>query len=163
MNVLGSIEPRTFRPRSRSLLQGCILAGIKDGQQVRIRELGGPGKHGGAPGDLSVTVHIAERQSGPAAVSSQARLLCAIRRQPASGSSEAPLHKRAGVTCCRPWVVMARCWGRSGRLLTINVAVLLAVIVVFRLMRRTQACSRLWRRHQAAPLWPDRDTRYGCP
>lgn len=35
-----------------------IPAGIRDGQEVRIRELGGPGKHGGAPGDLYVTVHV---------------------------------------------------------------------------------------------------------
>ncbi|MET8945675.1 DnaJ C-terminal domain-containing protein [Streptomyces sp. NPDC004542] len=35
-----------------------IPAGVRGGQEVRIRELGGPGKHGGAPGDLSVTVHI---------------------------------------------------------------------------------------------------------
>jgi serine/threonine-protein kinase len=35
-----------------------IPAGIRDGQKVRIRELGGPGKHGGAPGDLYVTVHV---------------------------------------------------------------------------------------------------------
>lgn len=33
-------------------------------------------------------------------------------------------------------------WGRLGRLLTINVAVLLAVIVVWRLRRRTEARSR---------------------
>jgi serine/threonine-protein kinase len=37
-----------------------IPAGIRDGQKVRIRELGGPGKHGGAPGDLYVTVHIVD-------------------------------------------------------------------------------------------------------
>jgi serine/threonine-protein kinase len=37
-----------------------IPAGLKDGQEVRIRELGGPGKNGGAPGDLYVTVHIAD-------------------------------------------------------------------------------------------------------
>ncbi|MER6187753.1 protein kinase [Streptomyces sp. NPDC001652] len=37
-----------------------IPAGIKDGQQVRIRELGGPGTHGGAPGDLYATVHITD-------------------------------------------------------------------------------------------------------
>ncbi|MEU5538543.1 DnaJ C-terminal domain-containing protein [Streptomyces sp. NPDC020362] len=35
-----------------------ILAGIKDGQELRLRELGGPGTHGGAPGDLYVTVHV---------------------------------------------------------------------------------------------------------
>ncbi|MFH9090505.1 protein kinase [Streptomyces sp. NPDC017673] len=35
-----------------------IPAGIRDGQKVRIRELGGPGKHGGAPGDMYVTVHV---------------------------------------------------------------------------------------------------------
>ncbi|MES4908888.1 MULTISPECIES: DnaJ C-terminal domain-containing protein [unclassified Streptomyces] len=28
-----------------------IPAGIRDGQKVRLRELGGPGKNGGAPGD----------------------------------------------------------------------------------------------------------------
>ena len=33
-------------------------------------------------------------------------------------------------------------WGRSGQLLTINVAVLLAVIVFFRLRRRTHSRSR---------------------
>ncbi|KPC78290.1 serine/threonine protein kinase [Streptomyces sp. NRRL F-6602] len=35
-----------------------VPAGIKDGQKIRLRELGAPGKHGGAPGDLYVTVHI---------------------------------------------------------------------------------------------------------
>ncbi|MGW4824694.1 DnaJ C-terminal domain-containing protein [Streptomyces sp. NPDC004227] len=35
-------------------------AGIRDGQEVRIRELGGLGKHGGVPGDLYVTVHITD-------------------------------------------------------------------------------------------------------
>lgn len=43
---------------------------------------------------------------------------------------------------CRPRVVMAGRWVRVGRLLTINVAVLLAVIVLFRLRRRTEARSR---------------------
>ncbi|SEC26163.1 hypothetical protein SAMN04490357_1578 [Streptomyces misionensis] len=45
------------------------------------------------------------------------------------------------MACCRPswWPVV---WGRMGRLLTINVAVLLAVIAFFRLRRRTQARSR---------------------
>lgn len=35
-------------------------AGLKDGQEVRIRELGGPGRNGGAPGDLYVTVPITD-------------------------------------------------------------------------------------------------------
>ncbi|MFJ3728553.1 protein kinase [Streptomyces sp. NPDC090045] len=35
-----------------------LPAGLRDGQKIRLRELGGPGKHGGAPGDLYVTVHI---------------------------------------------------------------------------------------------------------
>lgn len=39
-------------------------------------------------------------------------------------------------------MVMAGGRGRLGRLLTINVAVLLAVIVFFRLRRRTEARSR---------------------
>jgi len=37
-----------------------IPAGVKNGQKIRIRELGAPGKHGGAPGDLYVTVHITD-------------------------------------------------------------------------------------------------------
>ncbi|WP_406491636.1 hypothetical protein OG936_00215 [Streptomyces sp. NBC_00846] len=45
-------EQQTYKVR--------IPAGIRDGQKVRIRELGGPGKHGGAPGDLYVTVHVAD-------------------------------------------------------------------------------------------------------
>ncbi|GGV97288.1 hypothetical protein GCM10015535_68410 [Streptomyces gelaticus] len=35
-----------------------IPAGIRQGQKLRIRELGGPGEHGGAPGDLYATVHV---------------------------------------------------------------------------------------------------------
>ncbi|KEF04818.1 serine/threonine protein kinase [Streptomyces rimosus] len=35
-----------------------IPAGIREGQRIRLRELGAPGQHGGAPGDLYVTVHI---------------------------------------------------------------------------------------------------------
>jgi DnaJ-class molecular chaperone len=31
---------------------------IKDGQKVRIRDLGGPGKHGGAPRDMYISVHV---------------------------------------------------------------------------------------------------------
>ncbi|GHD52352.1 DnaJ C-terminal domain-containing protein [Streptomyces galbus] len=37
-----------------------IPAGLKDGQEVRIRELGSPGNNGGAPGDMYVTVHIVD-------------------------------------------------------------------------------------------------------
>ncbi|GGZ18524.1 DnaJ C-terminal domain-containing protein [Streptomyces nitrosporeus] len=43
-------EQRTYKVR--------IPAGVRDGQEVRIRELGEPGKNGGAPGDMYVTVHI---------------------------------------------------------------------------------------------------------
>ncbi|MFJ9634495.1 protein kinase [Streptomyces sp. NPDC101175] len=35
-----------------------IPAGIRDGQKLRIRERGSPGKHGGPPGDHYVTVHV---------------------------------------------------------------------------------------------------------
>ncbi|MBO0916429.1 serine/threonine protein kinase [Streptomyces laculatispora] len=35
-----------------------IPAGLRDGKEIRIRELGEPGKHGGAPGDMYVTMHI---------------------------------------------------------------------------------------------------------
>ncbi|WP_406516194.1 hypothetical protein OH809_41215 [Streptomyces sp. NBC_00873] len=35
-----------------------LAAGLRDGQKVRIRKLGGPGKHGGTPGDLYVAVHV---------------------------------------------------------------------------------------------------------
>ncbi|MFD3945530.1 DnaJ C-terminal domain-containing protein [Streptomyces sp. NPDC058579] len=37
-----------------------VPAGVKDGQGVRIRELGGPGQHGGAPADLYVIVHVVD-------------------------------------------------------------------------------------------------------
>ncbi|MFB6945643.1 protein kinase [Streptomyces sp. NPDC060286] len=37
-----------------------IPADIKDGQKVRLRELGGPGQHGGAPGDMYVTVRVGD-------------------------------------------------------------------------------------------------------
>ncbi|AEY85316.1 putative serine/threonine protein kinase [Streptomyces hygroscopicus subsp. jinggangensis 5008] len=35
-----------------------VPAGVKNGQKIRLRELGVPGKNGGAPGDLYVTVHV---------------------------------------------------------------------------------------------------------
>ncbi|WP_333745822.1 protein kinase domain-containing protein [Streptomyces sp. IBSBF 2950] len=35
-----------------------VPAGVRNGQKIRLRELGAPGKHGGAPGDLYVTVHV---------------------------------------------------------------------------------------------------------
>ncbi|MEU3954034.1 protein kinase [Streptomyces achromogenes] len=37
-----------------------VPAGVKSGQKIRLREFGAPGKHGGAPGDLYVTVHVAD-------------------------------------------------------------------------------------------------------
>ncbi|MFJ1601510.1 protein kinase [Streptomyces sp. NPDC088261] len=37
-----------------------IPAGVKAGQKIRIRELGAQGTHGGAPGDLYVTVHVGD-------------------------------------------------------------------------------------------------------
>ncbi|MEU5902582.1 MULTISPECIES: DnaJ C-terminal domain-containing protein [unclassified Streptomyces] len=41
---------RTFSAR--------IPAGVRNGQKIRLREFGAPGKHVGAPRDLYVTVHI---------------------------------------------------------------------------------------------------------
>ncbi|MFF8619224.1 DnaJ C-terminal domain-containing protein [Streptomyces sp. NPDC015350] len=35
-----------------------IPAGIRTGQVIRLRELGAPGRHGGAPGNLYVTVRV---------------------------------------------------------------------------------------------------------
>ncbi|MFI0959162.1 DnaJ C-terminal domain-containing protein [Streptomyces californicus] len=35
-----------------------LPSGIEDGQKIRLRERGAPGTHGGAPGDLYVTVHV---------------------------------------------------------------------------------------------------------
>lgn len=105
-----------------------------------LREMGGPGERSGAPGDLYITVHI--RWLIHRAVFGQVRWVCAIRGQPVSNIAAAPLHRKAGAAFCRHGVVVAGGWGRLGRLLTINVAVLLAVIVVWRLRRRTEARSR---------------------
>ncbi|MFJ8402378.1 DnaJ C-terminal domain-containing protein [Streptomyces microflavus] len=44
--------------RRQRTYQVRIPAGIRDGQKARVRELGGPGKHGGAPRDMYVTVHV---------------------------------------------------------------------------------------------------------
>ena len=35
-----------------------IPAGVKPGQQIKMKERGGPGRNGGPPGDLYVTVHV---------------------------------------------------------------------------------------------------------
>ncbi|MFH8343005.1 DnaJ C-terminal domain-containing protein [Streptomyces sp. AM6-12] len=43
---------RTFKIR--------VPAGIRNGQKIRLKEFGAPGKHGGAPGDLYVTVHVTD-------------------------------------------------------------------------------------------------------
>ncbi|MEU5583073.1 protein kinase [Streptomyces huasconensis] len=46
------------RLRKRRTLKVRIPAGIRNGQKIRLREKGAPGKDGGAPGDLYVTVHV---------------------------------------------------------------------------------------------------------
>ncbi|MFJ9590998.1 DnaJ C-terminal domain-containing protein [Streptomyces acidicola] len=46
--------------RDQGSKQVRIPAGIRAGQKVRIKEHGVPGKHGGVPGDMYVTVHITD-------------------------------------------------------------------------------------------------------
>jgi molecular chaperone DnaJ len=56
-NCLGvglEMKPRQVRVR--------IPGGVVDGQRIRLKERGGPGRNGGAPGDLFVVVHIAAHQ-----------------------------------------------------------------------------------------------------
>ncbi|MFH8419304.1 protein kinase domain-containing protein [Streptomyces collinus] len=48
------------RVTMRRTLSIRIPAGIRNGQKIRLMKKGAPGKYGGAPGDLYVTVHIAD-------------------------------------------------------------------------------------------------------
>ncbi|GHH45866.1 DnaJ C-terminal domain-containing protein [Streptomyces candidus] len=66
------MEPARYSPRAQVTVTGACRvvpartstphpSGVRDGQEVRIRELGEPGKNGGAPGDVYVTVHVDAR------------------------------------------------------------------------------------------------------